>query len=80
MKLSAQGTAILDPTSDMDEVLATLEDLHNTMNELQEKATEYKGYQKQFKVRISSIFPLFSLNSTQNVKHACNISLIKHRV
>ena len=50
VKLRAQSTSILDPTSDMDEVLGTLEELHTTMNELQEQATEYKGYQKQFKV------------------------------
>ena len=51
MKLKAQGAAILDPNSDMDEVLESLEELHTIMNELQEKATEYKSYQKQFKVR-----------------------------
>ena len=50
MKLKAQGAAILDPQSDMDEVLESLEELHTIMNELQEKATEYKSYQKQFKV------------------------------
>ena len=50
MKLKAQGAAILDPNSDMDEVLESLEELHTIMNELQEKATEYKSYQKQFKV------------------------------
>ena len=50
VKLKAQGAAILDPNSDMDEVLESLEELHTIMNELQEKATEYKSYQKQFKV------------------------------
>lgn len=62
MKLKAQGTSILDPTSDMDEVLATLEELHSTMNELQEKATEYKSYQKQFKVGIT----LYSIHVQAN--------------
>ena len=52
VKLKAQGAAILDPNSDMDEVLESLEELHTIMNELQEKATEYKSYQKQFKVGI----------------------------
>ena len=54
VKLKAQGAAILDPQSDMDEVLESLEELHTIMNELQEKATEYKSYQKQFKVRFGS--------------------------
>ena len=54
VKLKAQGAAILDPQSDMDEVLESLEELHTIMNELQEKATEYKSYQKQFKVRFWS--------------------------
>ena len=54
MKLKAQGAAILDPNSDMDEVLESLEELHTIMNELQEKATEYKSYQKQFKVKFRS--------------------------
>ena len=50
VKLNAQSAQILDPESNMDDVLALLSELHDTMSTLQEQSFEYKSYQKQFKV------------------------------
>ncbi len=48
-----QKPTILDPTSNGDKVLDQLGELIIKLNELQEKAFQYKSYQKAFKVHNS---------------------------
>ena len=45
-----QKPAILDPTSDGDKILDYLKELLFKLNDLQDKAFQYKSYQKAFKV------------------------------
>lgn len=48
--LSLQKPMILDPTSEEEKVLNYLEILIKKLDELQEKAFQYKSHQKKFKV------------------------------
>ena len=50
-----QKPAILDPTSDGDKILDYLEELLLKLNDLQDKAFQYKSYQKAFKVGLDSL-------------------------
>jgi dynein heavy chain len=53
IKNEAQKPAILDPTSDGDKILDYLKELLFKLNDLQDKAFQYKSYQKAFKVEVS---------------------------
>lgn len=44
---------ILDPTSDGEKVLGYLEELLKKLNDLQDKAFQYKTHQKNFKVLLN---------------------------
>lgn len=47
---------VLDPTSEEEKVLSFVGDLLTRLNDLQEKAFQYKSYQKHFKVVNSSFY------------------------
>ena len=55
---------ILDPTSEGDKILDFLKELMVKLNDLQEKAFQYKSYQKSFKVILSVSEPSQQLDTT----------------
>ena len=57
----AQKPMILDPTSEGEKVLEYLGELINKLENLQEKAFQYKTHQKNFKVPCNSITIVFML-------------------
>ena len=55
VKQESQNPLILDASADKDKVKGLLGRLHQTMEELQQRAYLYKSYQKNFKVRRSKL-------------------------
>lgn len=52
----SQDPFILDKKSDQAKVRGTIQKMMNTMEDLQNRAFQYKSYQKQFKVKFSGVF------------------------
>ncbi|KAF7660832.1 hypothetical protein LDENG_00274280 [Lucifuga dentata] len=69
IKLKSQDPRILDINSNASEVRLLLEDLRISIDELQDKASTYTSYQKNFKVAVTKFESLENLSAEIGLNH-----------
>jgi len=65
---SLQNPEILDPSSPVDKVSEILEKMHKQMEDFQQRAFQYKNYQKNFKVEVTKFEELEEAHAEVRLK------------